>query len=243
MINLDKLYRLCRENGIDIDEEKAQKLDSFAEFLLSENEKYNLTAIKAPDAIILRHFCDSLTAIRAIPKGAKLLDIGSGAGFPAVPIALFRPDVNVTGLDATAKKANFIGLAARRLGLDNLSAVSGRAEELARDKAHEGQYTVVTARAVSALRILCELAARFLAVGGCLVALKGEDEQTKAEIAEASSACRALSLSLEASIPLTLTDSVTGESLSRTLVILKKTAPTPSAYPRRYSQITKTPIK
>ena len=95
------------------DEKTAEKLDLFAEFLLAENEKYNLTALKTPEAITLRHFCDSLTPVAHIKSGAKLLDIGSGAGFPAVPIALARPDVTVTGLDATAKKAAFINSAAR----------------------------------------------------------------------------------------------------------------------------------
>lgn len=243
MINLDELYRLCRENGIDIDAEKAEKLDAFAEFLLSENEKYNLTAIKTPEAIILRHFCDSLTATEHICQGSKLLDIGSGAGFPAVPIALFRPDVTVTGLDATAKKAAFINLAAEKLALSNLSAVSGRAEELARNASHEGMYDVVTARAVSALRILCELASRYLKVGGRLIALKGDPETTAAELEEAKLTAKAVSLSLEAVIPLSISDSSTGETLSRTIVIMKKTAPTAKPYPRRYAQILKTPIK
>lgn len=235
--------RLCRENGIDLDEQKAEKLDLFAEFLLTENEKYNLTALKTPEAITLRHFCDSLTPVSHIGSGAKLLDIGSGAGFPAVPIALCRPDVTVTGLDATAKKAAFINSAADKLALANLSAVSGRAEELARDSAHEGAYDVVTARAVSALRILCELSARYLKTGGYLIALKGDPDTTAEEIAEAAGTAKAVGLSLEKTLPLTLTDSKTGESLSRTLVFMKKTAKTPSAYPRRYAQILKTPIK
>ncbi len=243
MINLDELYRLCRENGIDIDSEKAAKLDAFAEFLLSENEKYNLTAIKEPEAIILRHFCDSLTAVGQIAPNANLLDIGSGAGFPAVPIALFRPDVTVMGLDATAKKATFINLAAEKLLLPNLSAVSGRAEELAKTAAHEGKYDVVTARAVSALRILCELSSRYLKIGGRLIALKGDPQTTNAELTEAKQTAKAVSLSLESVIPISLSDSRTGETLSRTLVIMKKTAQTPKQYPRRYAQILKTPIK
>lgn len=243
MINVNDIILLCRENGIDIDEKTAEKLDLFAEFLLAENEKYNLTALKTPEAITLRHFCDSLTPVAHIKSGAKLLDIGSGAGFPAVPIALCRPDVTVTGLDATAKKAAFINSAADKLTLANLSAVSGRAEELARDCAHEGVYDVVTARAVSALRILCELSARYLKDGGYLIALKGDPDTTAEEIVEAASTAKAVGLSLEKTLPLTLTDSKTGETLSRTLVFMKKTAKTPSAYPRRYAQILKTPIK
>lgn len=242
MINVSEFTLLCRNNGLDIDEPAAEKLDRFAEFLMAENEKYNLTAIKTPEAIMLRHFCDSLTPTAHIKSGAKLLDIGSGAGFPSVPIALTRPDVNVTALDATAKKAAFINSAAKLLALDNITAISGRAEELAHKPEYTEKFDVVTARAVSALRILCELSAQYLCVGGVLIALKGEPEATSAEIAEAKRTADAVGLKLADTVSLTLCDEKTGETLFRTLVIMKKTKTTPRAYPRRYAQILKSSI-
>ena len=239
MINTSEFIKLCEKNGLFMDRDAAEKLDGFAEYLITENEKYNLTAIKTPEGIMLRHFCDSLTPIPHIKEGAKLLDIGSGAGFPAVPIAVCRKDVNVTALDATAKKAVFINGAAKSLELPNLSAVSGRAEELARDGKYREKYNVVTARAVSALRILCELSAQFLELGGHLVALKGDPETTAEEIKEAKRTADAVGLTLVKTVPVTLRDEERGEELNRTLVIMKKTKKTPDAYPRRYSQIVK----
>lgn len=239
MINRSLFIDLCQKNGLSMDEEKAEKLDGFAEYLITENEKYNLTAIKTPEGIMLRHFCDSLTPIPHIEEGAKLLDIGSGAGFPAVPIAVCRSDVSVTALDATAKKAVFINGAAKSLGLSNLTAISCRAEEIAKDGEYREKFSVVTARAVSALRILCELSAQFLWMGGHLVALKGDPETTAEEIKEAKRTADVVGLSLEKTVPVTLFDENTGEELKRTLVIMKKTKKTPDAYPRRYSQIVK----
>lgn len=242
MINTSDFAALLSANGIELDEKAIATLDGFADYLVAENEKYNLTAIKTPEAIMLRHFCDSLSPVKYIKSDAKLLDIGSGAGFPSVPIAVSRPDVSVTALDATAKKAAFINSAAATLGIGNITAVSGRAEELAHKPEYTEKFDVVTARAVSALRILCELSAQYLRVGGILIALKGEETATTAEIAEAKRTADAVGLTLRETVKLTLKDEKTGETLSRTLVIMKKTRVTPRAYPRRYAQILKSSI-
>ncbi len=239
MININDFISLCRENGLPMTEEAAKKLDLFADYLITENEKYNLTAIKTPEAIMLRHFCDSVTPIPYIQDGAKLLDIGSGAGFPAVPIAVCHESVSVTALDATAKKANFINGAANSLGLSNLTAISGRAEELALDAKYNEKFDFVTARAVSALRILCELSAQYLKVGGHLIALKGERAQTELEIKEAERTALAVGLRLEKTVELSLYDKNTDERLERVLVIMKKVKKTPRSLPRRYAQIVK----
>ncbi len=230
---------LCRENSLPCGEAEANMLSKFADFLLSENEKYNLTAIKEPRALMLRHLCDSLTVVPLIPKGSRVLDIGSGAGFPALPLAVMRPDVAVTALDATAKKAAFIGSAASMLNLSNLTAISGRAEELAHNAEYRESFDIVTARAVSRLSVLAELAAGFIKTGGILLAMKGDPETTAEELRASEAVCRRLFLTHEGTELLTLTDSSAGESLSRAIVSLKKTAPTPAAYPRRYSQIIK----
>ena len=230
---------ICRENSLPCGEPEARKLSDFADFLLAENEKYNLTAIREERALMLRHLCDSMTVIPLIPEGARVLDIGSGAGFPALPLALLRPDVNVTALDATAKKTSFINAAASKLALSNLAAVSGRAEELAHDPAYREAFDIVTARAVSRLSVLSELAAGFIKPGCRLLAMKGDPSTTEDELRAAEKICRALSLSHEETKLLTLTDAGAGEELSRSIVIMKKTAPTPASYPRRYSQIIK----
>lgn len=239
MINTADFKELCAENSIHTDDEKAHTLDIFAQYLISENEKYNLTAIKSPEAVMLRHFCDSLVPVPFIKEDSKLLDIGSGAGFPAVPIAISRSDVSVTAMDATAKKTAFINGAAEKMQIRNLTAISGRAEELAKNPEYRENFDVVTARAVSALRILCELSAQFLKVGGVLIALKGDPETTEAEIKEAERTASAVGLSFEKTEEFTLCSSKSGETLQRTLVFMRKTKKTPNEYPRRYAQIVK----
>ncbi len=238
-MDIDIFLSLCGKNRIACDKNKAATLSDFAEFLLSENEKYNLTAIREERPLMLRHFCDSLTLLPFIPDGAKILDIGSGAGFPSVPLAVCRPDVEVTALDSTAKKTSFISSAAARLGLVNLTAVTGRAEELAHDRSYRETFDIVTARAVSRIPVLAELAAAFIKPGCRLLAMKGEPGTTREELGAAENICRQLFLIPERSVSLTLEDADAKETLSRTIVIIKKTAKTPSSYPRRYSQIIK----
>lgn len=230
---------ICRENSILCTAAEAEKLSAFADFLLAENEKYNLTAIRDERAVMLRHLCDSMTLIPYIEKGAHVLDIGSGAGFPAVPLAVCRPDLTVTALDATSKKVSFINAAAARLKLSGLVAVSARAEELAHDPAYREAFDIVTARAVSRVPVLAELAAGFIKTGGHLLLMKGENSVTASEVSHAAPVMRRLGLSHIRTDELTLTDSAVNETLSRTVVIIEKTSKTPAAYPRRYSQIIK----
>ncbi len=236
-MNTALFVEMCRENSLPCGAEEAERLCAFADFLLAENEKYNLTAICEERAVMLRHLCDSMTLIPYVPEGARVLDIGSGAGFPAVPLAVCRPDVTVTALDATAKKVSFISAAASLLSLRNISARAARAEELAHDPEFRESFDIVTARAVSRVPVLAELAAGFIKTGGLLILMKGEPETTSRELSDAGPIMRRLSLSHERTDERTLTDGE--ESLSRTIVIIKKTAPTPAAYPRRYSQIIK----
>ena len=236
-MDIKAFLELCKNNDIQCSEAEAQKLSLFADFLLSENEKYNLTAIREERPLMLRHLCDSLTILPFISEGAHVLDIGSGAGFPSIPLAVCRPDVTVTALDSTSKKVAFISAAAERIGITNLSAISARAEESAHDIAYRGKFDVVTARAVSRMSVLSELSAAYIKEGGYLCAMKGEPETTASELSDASAVCSRVGLSHDRTYSLTLNDD--NEVLSRTIVIMKKTGSVPASYPRRYSQIMK----
>ena len=205
--------------------------------LREENEKYNLTAVTDMEGVILLHFADSLMGVSLIPEGASVLDVGCGAGFPSLPLALCRPDIRLTATDATAKKIAFVEMAASQMGLSNVTAVAGRAEVLGRGEWRD-RFDVVTARAVAALPMLCELLAPFCRVGGHLLALKGRtaaEELLAARHAIGELKCK-VSFTKEYQIGI-------GEAAQgRGIILLKKTAKTPDAYPRPYARIKSRPL-
>ena len=145
MINLSLLKTGVSSLGIDLADECIDLLDAFSDMVAEQNKSFNLTALTTPDAFTEKHIVDSLAALPFIPHGSSVCDVGAGAGFPSVPIAIARPDTTVTALDSTAKKTAFIERAAKRLGVSNLRTITGRAEECT----HEREtFDVVTARAV-----------------------------------------------------------------------------------------------
>ncbi|HPE94670.1 MAG TPA: 16S rRNA (guanine(527)-N(7))-methyltransferase RsmG [Bacillota bacterium] len=219
-----------------LDETAAKKVDLLADFLVAENEKYNLTAITDAKDVAMLHFYDSITPLRFIAHNASLIDIGTGAGFPALPIALFRPDVDVTMLDSTAKKLAFAQSAAALAGLENTSQLCGRAEELSHRPECRERFTVATARGVAVLNVLCELALPFVKTGGYFIAMKGRSGGEEAQ--NAHSAAKALGAKLVEceSVIIPETDH------THTLVVFEKTRPTPECYPRKYAAITKKPL-
>ena len=236
-----RIIRVFSENGMAelIDAGRAERLYDFCTFLLTENEKYNLTAIRDPGEAILRHFADSVAASGLIPRGAQVLDVGCGGGFPSVPLAVCRPDLTVTALDATAKKVRFVEQAAARIGAVNLTARVGRAEELARDPALRERFDAVTARAVAELRVLAELCLPFVRVGGVFVALKGS--RAAEEEAAASAAVQTLGGRDEGIRSLILKEQGR-EPLSHAALCIRKVRSSPQAYPRAYAQIRKKPL-
>lgn len=210
--------------------------------LLENNEKFNLTAITDTDAVIEKHIMDSLIAADRIASlcgdtPARLLDVGSGAGFPSLPIAAALPHLSVTAMDSTAKKCTYMNETAAAAGIKNFKAVSGRAEELAaKDAPMRASFDFVTARAVANLPVLAELCLPFLRTGGTFVALKGAN--APAEIDAAKSALKTLGAALAASEEYR----ILSDDAPRYLVLIGKTAPTPAAYPRHYSRIAKKPL-
>lgn len=213
------------------------KLACFCEYLLEQNKLFNLTAIKTPESAALLHFADSLTLAEFIPENSKILDIGSGAGFPAIPLAIARPDVHVTALDSTLKRVNFINTVAKRLGLPNIIADCHRAEDIT-GKEFKEAFDIVTARAVASYPILLELALPAVKIGGKFVAMKSKDVSRETEGIE--KVLRALSITKPTFHNSVISNSE--ESFERCIVEITKLASTPAKYPRVYTQIKKKPI-
>ena len=226
------------ENGYGdlIDDNKAETFYKLSSLLIETNKVTNLTAITNEEDVIFKHFLDSATVCRHIPDGARIIDVGCGAGFPSLPIAIIRNDVEITSLDSTGKKINFVNSAADHLGLHNVTGICARAEDFV-SKARES-YDICTGRAVSRLNVLSEICIPFVKIGGSFVAMKsskGEDEYTEAKNGIEKLGCK---YSSSESIELI----TNGEPLHREIYVFKKEASTPKIYPRNYSQITKKPL-
>lgn len=231
--------RIFEINALTCTREQAERLYELTVCLLTENKKMNLTAITEEKAIILRHYVDSVTISRHIPTNAKVIDIGCGAGFPALPLAVFRPDLQIVALDGTEKRIRYVQATADELGLSNVTAIAGRAEEYAQKSEHRERYDVVTARAVAALPILCELCLPFVQIGGKMIAMKSQ--QAAEELQAAKQGIKICGGEKERILPCHLL-SDEGESEQRNLIVIEKTAGTPNKYPRQYAKIAKKPL-
>lgn len=223
---------------LELSDERIEKLYELTRIMLEVNASMNLTAITEEKAIILKHYVDSLTVSRYIPNGAKLIDVGCGAGFPCLPLAIFRPDLDITALDSTAKRINYIKDTASKLGIDNIYAVAARAEEYGKKDGYRESFDVSTARAVAALPILSELCLPFVKVGGKFVSMKAS--QGERETIDSKNAIKLCGGEVESVDKLELLSDDGSES--RTIISVTKVTSTPIKYPRHYSQISKKPL-
>ena len=218
--------------------DKMEKFYTLTVRMLEENEKYNLTAIKEPDKIILNHYADCATLSARLKKGASIIDVGCGAGFPTLPLAIIRPDLKILAVDSTVKRVNYVDETAKMLSLDNVTAVTMRAEDGGKSPEYREKFDYATARAVAELRVLCELTLPFVKVGGQLIAMKGKNAEF-----ELSSAKKAIATLGGRN---TVCDMINlkgdGEVLTHPLIIIDKKEKTPSAYPRPFAQISKKPL-
>lgn len=220
-------------------EERLKKLYILTKHMLEVNKSLNLTAITDLDGVILKHYADSLTVSSHIPEGAEVIDVGCGAGFPSLPLAIFRPDLKITALDGTAKRIEYVKNTAKLLELDNLTAIAGRAEEYANKADFRERFDIATARAVAALPVLAELCLPFVKKGGSFVAMKAAQGES-----EASASTNAINLcgGSPATIS-TLELTANGKDLEkRVIIVSQKLSATPTKYPRHYSQISKKPL-
>lgn len=233
-----------------LDAQQCERFSRFAEYLQQENRAFNLTRIVDTAQIYLRHFADSLEAlpwldaVMARSEKPRLIDVGSGAGLPGLAIAIARPQWEVISLDATGKKIGFQQRVIRRLGLANVTALQGRAEELAHQQAFRERFDAVLARAVARLQVVCELCVGFIGIGGRLVTAKGSE--VGPEIEQARSTFATLQLDLETVIPYSLSDlaqkmetPLECEDAFFNLLVLTKKASISSRYPRPFGAIKK----
>lgn len=215
--------------------EQVDLMQKVADRLAEKNKVVNLTAITDENQTAELHFIDSIYPVSTGRISGRVLDVGSGGGFPGIPVAI-ATGLNVTCLDATRKKLDFIDETASALGLVNIHTLCGRAEELAQDKKHREKYDTVLSRGVARLNVLCEWCIPYVKLNGCFIAMKGSNAGE--EVAEAENAIKTLGGELVDIIQYKL--ELSGHVHS--LVIIKKVKPTPTVYPRRNSQIMKKPL-
>ncbi len=241
MIDKSLLQRYAADLGVTLTDAQLTQFDTYAELLCEWNEKMNLTGITDPYGIVVRHFLDSLTLVPHLKEGATLIDVGTGAGFPAIPVAIARPDVKVTLLDSLQKRLNFLAAVCDALGL-SCESVHARAEDGGQQAALREQFDVATARAVGALPTLCEYCVPFVKTGGIFAAMKGPDSDSELEAARR--AAKTLGAAYRATQKLTVpaAPKADEETLDRRIIVFEKTAQTPKRYPRPAAKIAKNPL-
>lgn len=230
------LERYLNEMELACSESQMEQFEAYHRLLAEWNEKINLTAIREPQEVALKHFADCLFGLRFLPEGARVVDVGSGAGFPGVPLKIMRPDLNVLLLDSLNKRLVFLNELIAALGLTGIETLHSRAEDSAKKELRE-QFDVATARAVAHLSVLSEYCLPYVKTGGIFLAYKGSSGFD--EIEEAASAIRILGGVLEEKTEYLLPSS----DIRHTLAVIRKTKPTPAKYPRNSGQIAKNPLK
>lgn len=229
----------CDSVGMNFDEDKYNKFITYKNLLQEWNEKINLTAITEDEEVIKKHFIDCIKAFseNQFKEAKTLIDVGTGAGFPGLPIAIMREDLNITLLDSLNKRVNFLNIVKNSLNLTNVTTIHSRAEDGARNKELREKFDMATSRAVANMAVLSEFCLPYVKVGGYFIALKGP--AITDELNDAKNAIGTLGGKLIEVIEV----SVEGTDLKHNLVVIKKVKETPKTYPRKAGSITKKPIK
>ncbi len=234
-MNENLLKKGIAQLGGTITDRQIEQFSIYSAMLKEWNEKMNLTAITDDDGIAVKHFLDSILPIYKleIPQGARVADVGTGAGFPGIPLKIMRPDIHITLIDSLNKRVTFLTEVCTRLEIDNTKCIHGRAEELGKAPEYREKFDVVTSRAVARLKILGEYCLPFVSVGGIFLALKAEDVAD--EFLEAKPMLGSLGGGDVEVIDAPLPES----DMLRRLVTVKKARITPPQFPRRANKIKK----
>lgn len=238
MIFREALIQSANEYGLQLTDKQVGDFTIYFETLIEWNEKINLTAITDPQDVAIKHMIDSLSCYdeEVFKKGASIIDVGTGAGFPGLPLKIFRPDIKLTLFDSLNKRILFLKTVAEQLGINDINFTHSRAEDGGKSKQFREQYDVAVSRAVARLNLLSEWCLPFVAVGGFFIALKGS--QYSQELDEAKGAIRLLGGEVVKiqKIKLPGLDDV------RAVIYIKKIKKTPPAYPRRPGTAEKNPL-
>ena len=236
MINTPLLKLEAEKIGITLDDTALSRFDKYAEMLVETNKTLNLTAITEPDEILYKHFIDSLTILTVVnlEKGARVIDVGTGAGFPGVVLLIARPDINITLMDGTNKRLNFISEVLEETGL-NAEILHMRAELAGKEPKYREKYDLVTARAVANMNTLSEYCLPFAKVGGIFAPMKAA--KADEELENANNAVKMLGGQIKEVKHLNINNC--GE---RCIIITEKISHTPPKYPRASAQISKKPL-
>lgn len=234
MIDETLLFTLARNLGVTLNETALDKFDIYASMLVEWNEKMNLTGITRPDEIVTKHFVDSLAAAKYadLSPGKTLADVGCGAGFPSLPLLIAYPDLQVTMIDALAKRLDFLQAVLTACGL-KARLIHGRAEELGKDNSLRETFDIVTARAVAPMNVLAEYCLPFVSVGGVFIALKGSED----DVSPAQDAIYKLGGELA---QLDVYQLPGGDG--RSAAVINKISQTLTKYPRKNKKITTRPL-
>ena len=224
------------EFDIKINDEQIKSFEKYMNLLLEWNEKINLTAITQPEEIKLKHFVDSLTVLKYINEDDKVIDIGTGAGFPGIPLKIMNKNTKITLLDSLNKRINFLNIVIEKLDLSNIQAIHGRAEEIARNKLYREKYDVAVSRAVANLSTLTEYMLPFVKVGGKCICMKGAN--VNEELERAQNAIKELGGEIERVDNFYLSDN----DNERNIIVIKKIKKTKSKYPRKAGTPSKEPL-
>ena len=228
----------CSDLGLSLSYKQIEQFLNYYELLVEWNSFMNLTAITDFDEVILKHFVDSISLCKYISfqHGDTLLDIGTGAGFPGIPIKIICPDCKITLLDSLNKRINFLNTVIEQLHLTDIITIHGRAEDIAKTKEHRENYNYAISRAVANLSTLSELCIPFVKQNGYFISYKSE--KGNEELLEAKNAIEILGGSVDKQISYQLPDS----DLSRNLILIRKRNITPKKYPRKAGTPSKEPL-
>lgn len=232
----DNLRHLLNEINVDITENQILKFHEYMDLLLEWNEKINLTAITKQDEIILKHFVDCLTIQKYINKNKKIVDIGTGAGFPGIPLAIMNESNNFVLVDSLNKRINFLNDVKEKISLKNVEAIHSRAEEFCQNKNYRAKFDIAVSRAVANLSVLAEYLLPAVSLGGQVICMKGS--QIEEELNEAKFALKELG----GKIKLIYEFCLPGTDMKRNVIIIEKIKETPKKYPRKAGTPAKQPL-